>query len=137
MIDPVCAGRTEVLLVDDERETCEEIAEFLGAYGFVCHVADSVDAALATLAVRQAIGVVLTDLRMPHRSGFDLLRDVARADDHRKVIVMTGHHTRADADSSAIYGAAGFLTKPLDPYAVLDAVRRAMAADAGSSGAES
>lgn len=125
MTDDVESGGPEILLVDDERETCEEIAEFLGIHGYVCHIAGSVDEALATLSLRCAVGIVLTDLRMPHRDGFDLLRTIMRAEDGRKVIVMTGHQTAADADSSTMFGAAGFLTKPLDPREVLAAVRRA------------
>lgn len=117
----------EVLIVDDERETCEEIAEFLDAYGFSSCIAGSVDEALASIDGHCDVRVVLTDLRMPRRSGFDLLQALSAQPDACRVIIMTGHADEAGKERALQLGAWAFVAKPLDPHAVLDLVRSALA----------
>ena len=65
---------TSVLLVDDDEAACRLLAEVLERDGYRVAAALSVEEALAKLEREGPFDAVLTDLRMPERSGLDLLR---------------------------------------------------------------
>lgn len=89
--------RQQILLVDDEEEALEELAELLENQGFCCHTASSVSAALQQLTRYPDVALVITDLRMPEHSGIALIQRLREhtARQHLPVIVMSGH---ADMD---------------------------------------
>lgn len=89
--------RQHILLVDDEQEALEELAEMLESQGFCCHTASSVKAALQQLTRHPDVALVITDLRMPEESGIGLIQRLRdhTARQHLPVIVMSGH---ADMD---------------------------------------
>ncbi|MBV4533061.1 response regulator [Pseudomonas farsensis] len=89
--------RQQILLVDDEQEALEELAEMLEGQGFCCHTASSVKAALQQLTRHPDVALVITDLRMPEESGIGLIQRLRdhTARQHLPVIVMSGH---ADMD---------------------------------------
>ncbi|MBC3412054.1 response regulator [Pseudomonas sp. SWRI51] len=89
--------RQQILLVDDEQEALEELAEMLESQGFCCHTASSVKAALQQLTRHPDVALVITDLRMPEESGIGLIQRLRdhTARQHLPVIVMSGH---ADMD---------------------------------------
>lgn len=117
------SGGARVLLVDDEPENIEEIAEFLDMQGLSCRLATSADAAESALAETPSIGVVVSDIRMPGRSGIDLLVAVR---DRLPVILVTGHNAAADAMTAHDEGAFRFFSKPVDPFALVEGIRAAL-----------
>jgi DNA-binding NtrC family response regulator len=70
--------------------------------------------------------VVLTDLRLPAGSGFDVLQASKEADAQTPVIVMTAFGTVDDAVRAMKEGATDFLTKPVDTEHLLLVLERAM-----------
>src|SRR3989442_751375 len=70
--------------------------------------------------------VVLTDLRLPAGSGFDVLQASKEADAQAPVIVMTAFGTVDDAVRAMKEGATDFLTKPVDTEHLLLVLERAM-----------
>jgi len=82
----------KILVVDDEREILEEIEETLTDEGYEPICVDGVDAALESLRNHSDINVVVTDLKMPGKSGADLINE-ARAEFERDItfIVISGH----------------------------------------------
>ncbi|MBC3423146.1 MULTISPECIES: response regulator [unclassified Pseudomonas] len=91
------SSRQQILLVDDEEEALQELAELLENEGFKCHTANSVKAALQQLTRYPDVALVITDLRMPEESGIGLIKRLRdhTARQHLPVIVMSGH---ADMD---------------------------------------
>lgn len=115
-----------VLVVDDDedlRELLREELEALGQYRVVCAV--SADEALERIP-RDAIDVVVTDLRMPGPSGVDLCRDVVREHPDVPVILMTGFGSMDAAVEAIRAGAYDFLTKPFETEALELTLERAL-----------
>lgn len=94
---PNSSSRQQILLVDDEEEALQELAELLENEGFRCHTANSVKTALQQLTRYPDVALVITDLRMPEESGIGLIKRLRdhTARQHLPVIVMSGH---ADMD---------------------------------------
>lgn len=91
------ATRQQLLLVDDEEDANEELAELLEGEGFCCFTASSVKLALELLTQHPDIALVITDLRMPEQSGLSLIRRLREHTSRQQlpVIVTSGH---ADMD---------------------------------------
>lgn len=70
---------------------------------------------------------VLLDLKMPGRSGLDVLRILARSGDAPSVLVLTGHGDIALAVEAMKLGAADFFEKPFLPAALLAGIEHACA----------
>lgn len=94
MVSPT---RQQLLLVDDEEDANEELAELLEGEGFCCFTASSVKLALELLTKHPDIALVITDLRMPEQSGLSLIKLLREHTSRQRlpVIVTSGH---ADMD---------------------------------------
>jgi len=104
-----------VLIVDDEEGIREECAETLRSYGIPCTIAPGPDEALRILLANRSILVVLSDIRMPGRNGFDLLDQVRLFCGGKfavEVILMSGYVSSLLSDRPARLQAAAILPKP-------------------------
>ena len=120
-----------VLLIEDEPNIREAIRFILARAGF--DVAVHPDGRDVTEAVtRGRPDVVILDVMLPHRSGFDVLRDLRARRDLRDlpVLMLTARGQARDREMAARLGATRFMTKPFDNAEVLEAVR-ALAASRG------
>ncbi len=102
-----------ILVVDDEPAQRELVAGFLRKQGFDVVEADGGRAAL-TRFQQEPFDLVLTDQRMEHLSGLDLLRAVRAMTPEAGVIVMTAYGTIETAVAAIQAGASDYLTKPLN-----------------------
>lgn len=103
----------EVLIVDDEHDTRELLADFCRTLG--CGVATAQDGRAAIAAIERdphQFDVVLTDLNMPGADGFDVLRAVRAASPSCYVVMITGYATLDSAVRAVREGAYDFLAKP-------------------------
>lgn len=103
----------DVLIVDDERESRELLADFCRSLGY--GVATAQDGRAAMSAVQrhpQQFGVVLTDIHMPGADGFELLRGIRAASPSCYVVMITGYATLDSAVRAVKEGAYDFLAKP-------------------------
>ena len=103
--------RIRFLIVDDEptiRKLCLRIGESLG---FACSEAESAEAAL-TLLDNDSPDVMVTDLRLPQKSGVELLEQVKNARPRTEVAIMTGHGSIGTAVEAMKLGAYHYITKP-------------------------
>jgi DNA-binding NtrC family response regulator len=101
-----------VLIVDDDVNTREALAEIVAAEGFTAAVAGSIRDAQAEIA-RQRPDVVLIDLKLPDGSGMDLFNDIeSRAT--TEIVLITGHASVETAVEALRLGAADYLTKPIN-----------------------
>ncbi|HKQ63888.1 MAG TPA: sigma-54 dependent transcriptional regulator [Methylomirabilota bacterium] len=100
-----------VLIADDERNLRELIVRELARRG---HEVDGVgDGAAALERIREgSYDVVVLDMRMPHKEGIDVLREVATFPEAPQVIMLTGFQEVATAVEAMKLGAYDYLTKP-------------------------
>jgi two-component system, NtrC family, C4-dicarboxylate transport response regulator DctD len=113
-----------ILVVDDEEIVRSSTRQWLELGGFEVWTARHADE--ATALMRQALpDVVLTDFRMPRRSGLDLMRDVHRIDPDIPVVLLTAHGDVALAVAAMREGAYDFLQKPTDPDHLSAVIARA------------
>jgi DNA-binding NtrC family response regulator len=120
------AEETSVLLVDDDEAACRLLAEVLERDGYRVAAALSVDEALAKLEREGPFDAVLTDLRMPERSGLDLLRIVREREPDALVLVLTAFGDAAAAGEAIRAGAYDFVSKPYDIGALRETLARAL-----------
>jgi CheY-like chemotaxis protein len=110
-----------ILVVDDEKELAEIIAEQLVNTGYETGVAfDGVEAVLNVLD--QHWDIVLLDIRMPKLDGINALRIIRKVAPDVTVINFTGQGGQADVAEALKLGAFGCLFKPIRLEDVLKAV---------------
>lgn len=127
MDTPARDSRT-ILLVDDDAPFRSRLVRALSDRGLVVTAAGSYDEAM-TLARADTPELALVDLRLPGRSGLDVVRGLKELDDTTNVVVLTGYGSIATAVESVRLGATTYLTKPVDADQILAAF------DAGTTNA--
>jgi two-component system cell cycle sensor histidine kinase/response regulator CckA len=110
----------QVLVVDDEPAVRQAVTRVLEAGGYDVVAASGAREGLALLRDAPGVRLVLTDVRMPGESGFDLMRRVRAERPELPIILMSGY---AEDLSDGAEGTA-FLQKPLDVDALLREVGR-------------
>lgn len=117
----------DILLVEDKDSLRQVLRLTLENAGYTVTESPDVRDALSVIS-RVPHRVVLTDLRMPHGSGLDVLRAQQAADNDVPVIVMTAFGSIDDAVQAMKDGAQDFLQKPVDSNHLLLLVERALEA---------
>ena len=115
----------DVLLVEDKDSLRRVLRLTLENAGYTVVEAADARAAAAEIA-RAPFRLVLTDLRMPHGSGLDVLRAARAADPDTPVVVMTAYGSVDEAVQAMKDGAHDFLPKPVDSNHLLLLVGRAL-----------
>lgn len=113
-----------VWLVDDDASIRWVLERALRQGGMAPTAFDHADSALAALR-RDRPDVLITDIRMPGRSGLELLTEIRDSQPALPVIVMTAHSDLDSAVAAYQGGAFEYLPKPFDIDQAVDLVRRA------------
>lgn len=113
-----------ILIVDDDEVLLGALAQWLGLSGFGTSTARSVEEALSRLET-EACDAVLCDVKMPGRSGIELLDLIVRTRPELPVVLLTGHGDVPLAVDALKRGAFDFLTKPHDPERLTATLRNA------------
>lgn len=124
MIPSPLPERMTVLLVDDDEAFRERMARALRDRGYEVRSASCYEEGLAA-AREDSPEYALVDLRMPGRSGMELVRDLAQLDASTRIVVLTGYGSIATAVDAVRLGAVQFLAKPADTDEVVAAFERA------------
>lgn len=103
-----------ILVVDDEREFTEILAQRLGKRGYVVKTAADGVTALKTLAEDPSIEVVVLDIAMPGMNGIDTLKAMKSHNPLLEIIMLTGQATVDTAVEAIRQGAFNYLSKPCD-----------------------
>ena len=119
-------GPARLLLVDDDEEACRLLAEVLEREAYDVVPALSADEALAKVEQSGPFDAVLTDLRMPNKSGLDLLRVLRQRDPGALVLVLTAFGDAAAAGEAIRAGAYDFISKPYDLAALRETLARSL-----------
>ena len=105
--------KSRILIVDDEEEICDMLADFLQDHGYETFIATTGSESLALVKAARP-HLMLLDIRMPEMSGIDILRDVRSVDKEIGVIMITGYQDVEIAQEALKIGASDFVTKPID-----------------------
>ena len=115
----------DILIVEDKESLRTMLRTTLESRGYaVDEAGDAYEARKRLSAFRYL--VVLTDLKLPAGSGFDVLQAAREADADTPVVVMTAFGTVEEAVKAMKLGAADFLTKPVDTEHLLLLLDRAV-----------
>ncbi|GDY13256.1 hypothetical protein LBMAG53_21340 [Planctomycetota bacterium] len=116
---------TTILVVDDDTLIRKLVGAHLRAWGYEVATASGVEEALAVLGARH-VHIVLTDIEMPGRDGYDLLRILRDQHPLIRAIVLTSHDEVSTVLDVLKLGAFSFVSKPiLDPEILAQAVAQA------------
>ena len=119
----------KILVVDDEEIIVEEALEALTDEGYQCFGASGVDAAIELVSTAVGIDLIVTDLKMPKKTGADLIKTVeTKWGKQIKFIVMSGHASPGVEGSGIDMASYPFLKKPLDVDDLIDTVACVLAA---------
>jgi CheY-like chemotaxis protein len=113
-----------ILVVDDEPDVRELLADMLRDDGHVALEATDGAAALALLADGPPVDLVLTDLGMPRMTGWDLARRIRATWPTVMVGVITGWGEDAGGTGAEARGATFVLAKPFTAQKLRDALAR-------------
>lgn len=102
-----------LLIVDDDVPFRTRLVRAFRDRGFDVSDAGSVDEALA-LAHLDTPELALVDLRLPGKSGLELVKALRELDAATSIVVLTGYGSIATAVDSVKLGATSYLTKPVD-----------------------
>ena len=104
----------KILIVDDEEIILEEASEALTDEGYECFVASNVEAAVEIVKTTPGIRLILTDLKMPRKTGADLIMTVEiELEKDIKFLVMSGHGSPRVPGNDINIASYPFLRKPL------------------------
>jgi len=109
-----------ILVVDDEADVAElfrqQFRREVRQGQYVMHFAQSAEEALGKLAdgIRPELIVILSDINMPGMDGLGLLQTVKQRHAHLPVIMVTAYGDDERRRKASEFGAAEFVTKPVD-----------------------
>lgn len=116
----------KILVIDDDRDTCEFLRELLTAEGWTVETAQTASRGLE-LACSGDFDCVVADLNLNDRlTGLDLLRALKHTGPSVKMILITAFGTLDVAIEAVREGAFDFVSKPFNVQQVIATVRRAL-----------
>jgi two-component system OmpR family response regulator len=101
-----------VLVVDDDQESRDLLAEVLGANGYLVQAAEGSEAAWEALNRDSGRTIMLIDLRMPGENGLELLRKLRQRKINCDPILMSSFLSGAERELAQELGVVEFLEKP-------------------------
>jgi signal transduction histidine kinase/PAS domain-containing protein len=110
-----------LLIVDDEPDALEMAQNVLEDYGAEVVTAASADAGLELLG-EQHFDVLLSDIGMPRKDGYDFIRDVRRGGHRLPAAALTAFARSEDRTRALLYGYQAHVTKPVEPAELLATV---------------
>ena len=113
-----------ILVVDDERNIVDLLRLYLEKEGFAVIAAGDGEQALA-LQQRHEPDLVILDLMLPKRDGFEVCREIRKRGD-TPVIMLTARAAEREVVRALELGAADHVAKPFSVSVLTQKVRRAM-----------
>jgi len=103
----------KLLIIDDEKNILWGLNNLLTKFGYACTTQDDALKAIEFFDKDQ-YDVVITDLKMPNKDGFQILRDIHKKNYNTKLILMTGYHNYDYEKTAQELGVYAYLHKPLN-----------------------
>lgn len=114
-------AEAHILLVEDDASLAEWVSAYLTSHGFqVSHVADGAQAVTQISALNPDL--VLLDVMLPHKSGFEVCKEV-RAFFSNPILMLTACTEDQDEIMGLELGATDFMGKPVRPQVLLARIK--------------
>jgi two-component system response regulator RegA len=123
----------KILVVDDDATFRTRLVRALSSRGFETFDAPDAETAVARARELKPARAVV-DLRMPGKSGLELISELMEIDESIQILVLTGYGSIATAVEAVRRGAIDYLSKPVDTEQILAVFNRdnASVAEAGT-----
>jgi FixJ family two-component response regulator len=120
-----------VYLVDDDPSVRDALMLLLSLRNIPARPFDDAESLIDELTTDHR-GCVLSDLKMPGKSGLELLSELIAKNIRLPIIILTAHGDVATTRAALRGGAFDFLEKPVDEDILVDVLTHALAEEAGS-----
>ncbi len=107
-------SQMRILYVEDDADTNEAMSAFLKRKAAVVHSTTNGEYGLQLFKDKK-IDLVITDIKMPHMDGLEMVRGIKAIDSEVKVIFISAYHEQNLFLQAINLRAEGFLTKPVSP----------------------
>jgi len=121
-----------ILMIDDDRELCEMVREYLAPEGFELETVHSGETGLQR-ALAGEYALILLDVMLPRLNGFDLLRQLRANSNNTRVLLLTARGEDVDRIVGLEIGADDYLPKPFNPRELLARIRAILRRPAGAA----
>ena len=116
--------KIKILLVDDQKDFIESLAERLQLRDFdVSTALNGIDA--LKLMEENEFDVIVLDVKMPGKSGIDILKEIKNTNQLSQVIMLTGHATVESAIQGMKLGAYDYIMKPTVTEDLINLINKA------------
>ena len=105
--------KDEILFIDDEECIRQVAARMLEKDDFHVTTLESGEGALETVAKKNPV-LVFLDIKMPGKSGMDVLKEIKAAAPSMPVVMVSGHMNSDYAVQAGKAGACDYILKPVD-----------------------
>jgi len=116
--------KIKLLLVDDEKDFIESLAERLQLRDFDVKTALNGDDAIK-LVNENEFDIIILDVKMPGKNGIDTLKEIKNINQLSQVIMLTGHATVESAIQGMKLGAYDYIMKPTDAEELIKLINKA------------
>lgn len=117
--------KKKILIIDDEKDTCDIIGEIMIDEGYQVFTALSGQSALR-IVKKNRPDLILLDIKMPKMDGVEVLRRVKKIDKDVVVVMMTAYGALDTAKEAMRLGANDYVTKPFDVNFIKAVVKEAL-----------
>jgi len=111
-----------VLVVEDDRAILTGLKDLLETEGYAVSTAENGDEALRAYA-RDKPALVLLDIMIPEKSGYDVCREIRKTDDRTPILMLTAKGQEVDKVVGLELGADDYIVKPFGVSELLARVR--------------
>ena len=119
-----------VLVVDDEPNIVMSLEFLMKQAGYDVRIARDGEEALRAIEAAPP-DLVLLDVMMPKRDGFDICRTIRANPDWNgvRIVMLTAKGREADRDKGLALGADAYITKPFSTRETMDQIRQLIGED--------
>ena len=120
----------KILIIDDDAELCDELAELLNHEGYTTDIA--CDGIHGTACINNDnYDIILLDLKMPGLNGLDILRKLKKENTTSKVLIISGNPFIKDfvKKGDRLKLADGTISKPFDGQILLEKIKELIESD--------
>jgi DNA-binding NtrC family response regulator len=110
----------QILVIDDHSEILSVTGRILERAGYQVFRASGGNEGIDIFR-QESVALVITDLKMPHKDGLAVIKELREVDPHARIIAITGYETEA-LDQARELGAGNCFTKPLHMAKLIGAV---------------
>ena len=112
-----------ILLIDDDKECLDVLANAIEPAGHSCELYTMPEKAVAAYE-KEKHHVVITDMKMPGLTGIQVLKQIRSKDAAAKVIIMTGYGDVDTAIAAVNNGAHSFFSKPVNIVEIIEVLEK-------------